>query len=99
LKRRDQVIIWLDYFNSRLGRRQGRRVPLSIATRNPTLDELRRAAEEAGLQVMAAKEARRPGRPSERSGYVQVRKVEGKSKQLLLRELAKELARIRGTAG
>ncbi|MCI4461233.1 MAG: hypothetical protein JHC24_03470 [Thaumarchaeota archaeon] len=49
--------------------------------------------------MRAAKEARRPGRPSERSGYVQVRKVEGKSKQLLLRELAKELARIRGAAG
>ncbi|MGC8555485.1 MAG: signal recognition particle subunit SRP19/SEC65 family protein [Conexivisphaera sp.] len=99
MKKRDLIVIWIDYYNSRLGRRQGRRVPLSLAARNVTLDDLRRAAEAAGLRVVAAREARRPGRPGERSGYIQVQKAEGASKQSIVREVAKSLMRLRGSSG
>lgn len=98
LKKRDLQIVWVDYFNSKLGRRQGRRVPLNLAAKNPTLDDVRRAAEAIGLHVVAAREAHHPGRPRERSGYVQVSRMEGRSKQALLKELAKSLMRTRGTA-
>ena len=96
MKKRDQIVIWVDYFNSRLGRRQGRRVPVSLAARNPTLDDLRKAAEAIGLRVVVVREARRPGRPGERSGYIQVSKVEGRTKQSLVRDVAKSLMRIKG---
>ncbi|WP_174447885.1 signal recognition particle subunit SRP19/SEC65 family protein [Conexivisphaera calida] len=96
MKKRDQIVIWADYFNSRLGRRQGRRVPLSLAARNPTLDDLRKAAEAIGLRVVAVREARRPGRPGERSGYIQVSKVDSRAKQSLVRDVAKSLMRIKG---
>ncbi len=96
MKKRDQLVIWLDYFNSRVSRRKGRRVPLSLAARNPTLEELRAAAEAAGLRVVAAREAVRPGRPGERSGYIQVLKVEGRTKQSVIREIAKSLMKVRG---
>ncbi len=95
MKRRDLLVLWLDYFNSRVGRRKGRRVPLSLAARSPTLEDLRRAAEAAGLQVVAAKVARRPDAQFP-TGYVQVRKVEGRSKQAVIREVAIHLSRIRG---
>ena len=96
MKKRDQIVIWVDYFNSRLGRRRGRRGPLRLAARNPTLDDLRRAAEAMGLRVIAARDARRPGRPGERSGYIQVSKVDGRTKQSLVRDMAKSLMRVKG---
>ena len=93
MKEYERQVFWLEYFNSELKRREGRRVPLSSATRVPTLSELEEATRRLNLQPQS-QPARHPGAPLRESGYVSVRK-EG-SKQRLLIKIAKELSIVRG---
>jgi signal recognition particle subunit SRP19 len=93
MKDYDRYIFWLDYFDSELKRAQGRRVPLSSATRAPTLPELGEACRRLNLQP-EPQPARYPSLPSKESGFVSVIKASGK--QALLLKIAKELSVVRG---
>jgi signal recognition particle subunit SRP19 len=93
MKDYDRYIFWLDYFDSELKRTQGRRVPLSSATRAPTLPELGEACRRLNLQPQP-QPAHYPSLPSKESGYVSVIKATGK--QALLLRIAKELSVVRG---
>ena len=95
MKDYERYIFWLDYFNSELKQSEGRRVPLSSATKGPTLDELGEAARRLNLQPENVP-ASYPQSPSRASGFVSVRKA--KSKHLLLLDLSKELSVVRGIA-
>ena len=95
MKEYEKYVIWLDYFNSELKRKEGRRVPLSSATRAPTIQELGEACRRLNLQpVMQA--ARYPSSPTKESGYVSV--VKAKPKHVLVMKVAKELSVVRGIA-
>jgi signal recognition particle subunit SRP19 len=95
MKEYEKYVVWLDYFNSELKRREGRRVPLSSATRAPTIQELGEACRRLNLQpVMQV--ARYPSSPTKESGYVSVMKV--KPKHMLVMKVAKELSVVRGIA-
>jgi len=50
LKDYDHVVLWLDYFNKNLKRRQGRKVNRDQAVFDPTVQELSEAAKAAGFQ-------------------------------------------------
>jgi len=95
MKEYDHCVIWLDYFDSVLKRREGRRVPLSVATKSPKIDELAEACQRLGLKP-ASQAARHPRSPGRESGYVAVSKA-GPKHDLLLR-VARELAVVRGMA-
>lgn len=95
MKDYEKYVLWLDYFNSELKRSQGRRVPLSTATRAPSLGELDEACKKLNLQPVP-QSARYPGSSTRESGYVSVRKT--KPKQALLLRVAKELSSVRGQA-
>lgn len=95
MKEYDKYVFWLDYFNSELKRGAGRRVPLSSATRSPTLEELTDACRRLNLQPVP-QSARYPGSPAKQSGYVSVMK--SKPKHALLLKVAKELSVVRGIA-
>ena len=95
MRKRDRLVIWLDYFDSSLSRREGRRVPVSIASRNPSLQELVEAARLAGYRVYDAVEASHPKRHRRRSGYVQVAKLAGKPKTSVVLDIAKALTRVK----
>jgi signal recognition particle subunit SRP19 len=86
-------VFWLEYFDSALKRSQGRRVPLSSATREPTLPELNEACRRLNLQPQQ-QPARFPSVPSKESGYVSVAK--SAPKQALLLRIARELSVVRG---
>ena len=93
MKDYERYVVWLDYFNSELKRNEGRRVPMSVATRAPKLEELTEACKRLNLQPSAQPAAYpRNSRPD--SGYVSIRKV--KPKQALLTKIAKELTVVRG---
>lgn len=95
MKDYERYVVWLEYFNSELKRNQGRRVPLSAATKAPRLEELTEACRRLNLQPSAQPAAfPRNGRPD--SGYVSVKKA--KPKQALLVNIAKELTVVRGKA-
>jgi signal recognition particle subunit SRP19 len=93
MKEYDKYVIWLDYFNSELKRREGRRVPLSSATRAPTLQELVEACSRLNIQHVA-QVARYPTSPSRESGYISV--IKAKPKHALVMKVAKELSVVRG---
>ncbi len=93
MKDYDSYVVWLDYFNSELKRKEGRRVPLSSATKAPRLDELQDACKRLDLQPNP-QSAKYPSGASRESGYVSVSKT--KPKQALLIRIARELAVVRG---
>jgi len=93
LKDYNFIVLWLDYFNSNLKRSEGRRSPLNISIKNPTLDELVKAAKIAGYQPQAYL-ASYPKRGLTTSGYISIEKK--KSKSISLKEISKALTIIRG---
>ena len=95
MKDYDRYVFWLDYFDSERKRTDGRRVPLSTATKAPTLPELTEACRRLNLQP-SSQAAQYPSRPGRESGYVSV--VKSKPKQGLLLRVAKELSVVRGLA-
>jgi signal recognition particle subunit SEC65 len=95
MKEYDHCIFWLDYFDSALKRREGRRVPLSAATRSPKIEELAEACEKIGLKP-TSQVARHPRSLARESGYVAVPKTG--PKRALLIKVARELAVVRGMA-
>ena len=95
MKDYDRQVFWLDYFDSELKRSEGRRVPLSTATRAPTLSELGEACRRLNLQPQP-QPARFPSRPARESGYVSV--IKSTPKRALLLRVARELSVVRGNA-
>ncbi|MDG7006987.1 MAG: signal recognition particle protein Srp19 [Nitrososphaerota archaeon] len=95
MKEYERQIFWLEYFDSALKRSEGRRVPLSSATREPTLSELSEACRRLNLQPQP-QTARFPSLSSKESGYVSVAK--STPKQALLLRVARELSVVRGLA-
>lgn len=94
MKEYDRCVVWLDYFDSSLKRSQGRRVPLSAATRDPKLDELFEACARLNFRP-ERQQARHPRSSSRESGYVAV--VKTGPKRGLLMKVARELALVRGS--
>lgn len=93
MKDYEKYIFWVDYFNSKLSRSEGRRLPRSLVVENPSLDELCAAAARLNFTFERV-EASHPKRHMAPSGYIMVSKVEKKG--LLLRKLAVSLQSVRG---
>jgi signal recognition particle subunit SRP19 len=98
LKDYDHVILWLDYFNKNLKRRQGRKVNREQAVFDPTVQELAEAARAAGLQFSdqeMSSEVRFPRRSFVKSGYVMVAKKEGVKKSQMIDVVADKMVQKR----
>jgi signal recognition particle subunit SRP19 len=95
LKDYDHVVLWLDYFNKNLKRRQGRRVNREQAVFDPTIQELAEAARAAGFQFSdqeMSSDAKYPRRSFVKSGYVMVSKKEGIKKSQMIDAVAEKMA-------
>lgn len=87
--------MWLEYFNSSLSRKQGRRIPLDRSVKDPKIDELSEAAKR--LNYSPEQEiVRHPKRSTIQTGYVSIEKRNPKKKGAVLLELAKSLSTVRG---
>jgi len=95
LKDYERYVVWLEYFNSELKRSEGRRVPLSLATRGPKAEELQEACKRLNLQP-ELQTGSYPSSGRRDSAYVSIRKE--KPKQALMLKIAKELSAVRGRA-
>lgn len=96
MKDYDHVVLWLDYFNKNLRRRQGRKVKRDQAVFDPTIQELVEAARAAGFQLSDQEinsNARYPRRSFVKSGYVMVAKSEGVKKSQIINAVANKLLR------
>lgn len=83
------LVVYPEYFDSRLSRKEGRRVPKSMAREAPTLDDIIRAARDSGLEPKAEPKGAFPPRWWERRGRALVKKKHAKEKTLRL--IAKKL--------
>ena len=98
MKDYDHAILWLDYFNKNLKRRQGRKVNRDQAVFDPTVQELAEAARAAGFQFSDQEvnnEARFPRRSFVKSGYVMIAKKEGVKKSQVIDAVADKMVQKR----
>jgi signal recognition particle subunit SRP19 len=98
LKDYDHVILWLDYFNKNLKRRQGRKVKRDRSVFDPTISELSEAAKAAGFDFADSEVndgARFPRRAFTKSGYVMVTKKEGTKKSQVIDAVGEKLLQRR----
>ena len=66
---KSKMIIWTRYFDSKLSRAEGRRVPKEASIPNPSLDAIVWAARDVGLSKMKRDtEASHPSRPHNNEG-------------------------------
>ena len=96
MKDYEHVVLWLDYFNKNLKRRQGRKVKREQAVFDPTVQELVEATRAAGFQLSDEEinnDARFPRRSFVKSGYVMVAKKEGVKKSQIINAVATKLLR------
>jgi signal recognition particle subunit SRP19 len=94
LKDYDHVILWLDYFNKNLKRRQGRKVNRDQAVFDPTVQDLTEAAKAAGFEFSQEEvndNARFPRRSFAKSGYVMVAKKETVKKSQMINTVAEKM--------
>jgi signal recognition particle subunit SRP19 len=94
MRKQDKVILWPAYFDSAKTRREGRKVPKSLAVPSPKISELKEAAEKLGLEHELIPDACYPKTPWLRTGMLLIAKKETKNRTL--KEVAKQLQRIRG---
>lgn len=87
--RDDGVILWPRYFETRLTRSEGRRVPEDLAVEEPDLEALAEAVESLGYDAHVDPDARHPRRPWTDSGRVVVAGAD--DKEALLKEVAAAL--------
>ena len=98
MKDYDHIILWVDYFNKNLKRRQGRKVKRDKAIFDPTVQELVEAAKTAGYQIdddEVNDTARFPRRSFVKSGYVMLAKKEGIKKSKVIAGVAEKLLQKR----
>ena len=94
MRKQDKVILWPAYFDSAKTRREGRKVPKSLAVPSPKISELKEAAERLGLEHELIPDACYSKTPWLRTGMLLIAKKETKNRTL--KEVAKQLQRIRG---
>jgi signal recognition particle subunit SRP19 len=95
MRKQDKVIMWPTYFDSAKTRREGRRVPRNLAVPSPKVSEVKAAADKLRLNCELIANVAFPKMPSSKSGMVLVQKE--KSKEATIKEIAKQLLKIRST--
>jgi len=84
------AIIYPQYFDSKLSRKMGRRVPKSIAVGSPSLNRIKEACDRLGFKTIIEPEKAHPRMSNVKSGRITVF-CNGLKKGELIREIGREL--------
>lgn len=90
MRKRDGIIIWPAYFEKRLTRAEGRRIPKNLAADNVNIDILTESAQSAGIEFEVE-----PGKLYPRgtfrgnNGYLLIKDTGGHKKKRILLMIAK----------
>jgi signal recognition particle subunit SRP19 len=95
MRKQEKFIVWPAYFDVNRTRKNGRRVPKAIALQSPRLTEISEAAAKLGLKPELFADKAYPKTPWQKNGLLLVSKKW--SKQHLLKNVAKQLLKMRGT--
>lgn len=93
MRKQDKVIIWSAYFDSTKTRKDGRRIPKSLAVPSPKILEVKEAAEKLGLDYELVLDVGYPKTPRLKTGMLLVKKE--KTKNQTIKQIAKQLWKIR----
>lgn len=93
MRKRDVLILWPIYFDSRYSRNSGRRVPLNNAIEAPKLDELVKVARALKLEYEVEPEAAHPRFWWRKEGRITVKGT--KEKTSLLKQFSTRLRKLR----
>lgn len=93
VRKQQKTILWSVYFDSSKTRKEGRRVPKSVAVPNPTLTELQKAAQRLGMKPETEDSLMHPATPWQKTGRIRVQKKETKKSALM--KIAREMLAIR----
>ncbi|GAD51588.1 signal recognition particle [Halarchaeum acidiphilum MH1-52-1] len=88
-------VIWPAYFDATLSRREGRRVPRSLAVDDPTVDEIAQAVGQVGYDAVIEREKAYPRRGWTESGRVLVKDAGDAGKSDLLQAVGAYVATLR----
>jgi len=93
VRKQDKAIIWPAYFDLTKTRKEGRRVPKSLAVQHPKTVEVKMAVERLGLDNEFSPEAGYPKTPWLKTGKIMVEK-KGSKEQVIVK-IAKQLLKMR----
>ena len=93
MQKQEKIIIWPAYFDSTKTRKDGRRIPKSLALPSPKISEIKDAAEKIGLECELVPDAGYSKTPWLKTGMLLVKKNEPKDQ--IIRKIAKQLLKIR----
>ncbi len=93
-QRNGKVIVWPQYLDSELTRREGRRIPKNLAAPDVDVRVLEKAAENIGLEYEIEPAKKYPRTPTGKSGYIVLNNEQGHNKKRVLLMLAKGVRRI-----
>jgi len=96
MRKQGKIIIWSVYFDSTKTRKEGRRIPKSLAVPSPKILEIKDAVEKIGLEYELIPDASYPKTSLSKTGMILVKKSEAKQKIML--NIAKQLLKIRGSS-
>ena len=88
-------VIWPAYFDATLSRREGRRIPRSLAVEEPTVDEIATAVQQVGYDSVVERDVAYPRRHWEDSGRVLVKDADDAGKSDLLQAVAAYVSALR----
>jgi signal recognition particle subunit SRP19 len=90
-----KIVIWPAYFDSSKTRKQGRKISRKLAVKHPILKEMERSARNLNLQPIVEEEKAYPRSWWETSGRILVGGISPNPKTYIIKEIAKEIKRIR----
>ena len=93
MRKQDKYILWPTYFDPNRTRKEGRKIPKTLAQPAPRLDELQRAAQKLGLNPQITPDVAFPAQSWLKTGMITVNKKG--SKLQIMRAIAKEIVASR----
>jgi len=95
MRKQDKVVVWPRYFDSTRTRKEGRRVPKNLAVPSPEILEVKDATDKLHMNSELIANVAFPRSPWLKSGMILVEKKH--SKEETMKEIAKQLLKIRST--
>jgi signal recognition particle subunit SRP19 len=93
MRKQDKAIIWPAYFDQAKTRKEGRRVPKSLAVQSPKITEIMAAVAKLGLKHEVTTDAGYPKTPWAKTGMILVEKTT--SKEQVIKRIATQLLKLR----
>jgi len=95
-RRGNYIILWPAYFDKKLSRTQGRRVPLKFSVENPSLMEINKAARKLGFKTIIEPDKKYPKDWWNYKGRILIEiNKEKETKTLILKKIGKILRELR----